>query len=398
MKRIIVILLLASASVTNAQVVIGGTTGSALNSTSVLLDFPTGQNKGLIVPYVRTLPVAPVGGTIILDATEAAAARMKFFNGTVWKDLSGQNANVVTALANQPLVTESSTSKVIIGADTSSADGALVLESTTKAMILPIVTNVNLIPNPSPGMMVYVSGSKVLAVYNGRKWSFWGPTPPIPALTSSVLIAPGVTKQFLAHNLGADTSLDPHVPVIGLQGAYIQWGQRGPNTTGDSRVDWQTAGNTANFAAAPTALNANDDNIAGWINSAAADGSWGATKTVNDPCPTGFRVPTSEEWVSVAINNTASRTGTFTEGNTSYGSALHYGPNLTTKLLTLPAAGSRYKYQAIMTARGSTGLYWSSTEDNNYKDAYLLSFTSDNVYGQSLTNRPYGCSLRCIAE
>ena len=67
--------------------------------------------------------------------------------------------------------------------------------------------------------------------------------------------SPDVFKDFLCHNLGADISLDPNTPVVGLQGAYIQWGRRGPNTTGDARVDWQTAANTANFAAAPTTAN-----------------------------------------------------------------------------------------------------------------------------------------------
>ena len=67
--------------------------------------------------------------------------------------------------------------KAIIGAQTSVADGVLVLESNTKAMILPTVLDVQLIPSPSPGMMVYVNkaGAKRLAVYNGRKWSFWKP-------------------------------------------------------------------------------------------------------------------------------------------------------------------------------------------------------------------------------
>ena len=75
----------------------------------------------------------------------------------------------------QPTTAEDATEKVIIGSTTSSADGALVLESNTKAMVLPIVANVQDIPSPSPGMMVYVKkeGSKRLAVYNGSKWSFW---------------------------------------------------------------------------------------------------------------------------------------------------------------------------------------------------------------------------------
>ena len=189
-KKIFSLLTITMVAGLNAQVVIGGVTGSAgSNTTSVLLDFATGQNKGIIVPYVRTLPTgaALVGGSIILDATTPTTARMKYYNAvtSTWIDLSGQDnaANITLALADQPTIAQApelSTSKAIIGATSSSADGVLVLESTTKAMVLPIVSDVQNIPSPSPGMMVYVSGvsptfNKRLAVFNGSKWSFWKP-------------------------------------------------------------------------------------------------------------------------------------------------------------------------------------------------------------------------------
>ena len=121
-----------------------------------------------------------VGGAIILDATTPTAARMKYYNGTAWVDLSGQDADITSALANQPTILqapENPTSKAIIGARTSSADGVLVLESNSKAMVLPTVADVQNIPSPSPGMMVYVNkvGAKRLAVFNGSKWSYWKP-------------------------------------------------------------------------------------------------------------------------------------------------------------------------------------------------------------------------------
>jgi uncharacterized protein (TIGR02145 family) len=220
-------------------------------------------------------------------------------------------------------------------------------------------------------------------------------TPVVPSLTiSTVSMGSGTTKNFLSHNLGADTSLDPHTPVVGLQGAYIQWGQRGP--TGESRVTWQTAANTANFAAAPTSGNANADAISGWSNTGAANGSWAATKNANDPCPTGYRVPTSAEWTAVNTNNTASRTGTFTLGPTEYGSALHYGPNASTKALTLPAAGSRNSANGTLSVRGTNGYYWSSTEYGT--NAFYLNFNSSAVNAANNASRTYGYSLRCIAE
>ena len=185
MKNIFVIILLAMMSGAQAQVIIGDATGTAAVKTSVLLEFAAGQNKGIIVPYVRSLPTlnALVEGAIILDATTPTLARMKYYNGTTWIDLSGQDGNLVSPvdyLTIQPDATvapETVASKTIIGASSSPADGVLVLESNTKAMVLPTVLDVQNIPSPSPGMMVYVNktGAKRLAVFNGSKWSFWKP-------------------------------------------------------------------------------------------------------------------------------------------------------------------------------------------------------------------------------
>ena len=179
-KQIIVISTILVSNAGFSQVIIGGITGRASVITSVLLDFPANENKGIILPYVRDKSGIATEGTIILDAMNSGAnSRVKFYNGVSgdgWVDLSGQDANISTLLTNtQPnLVTESG--KTVIGDVSTAPDGVLVLESATKALVLPAVTDVNLIPNPSPGMMVYVTGAnKRLAVFNGSIWSFWKP-------------------------------------------------------------------------------------------------------------------------------------------------------------------------------------------------------------------------------
>lgn len=180
MKNIFAIILIAMINASNAQVIIGDAIGTAPVKTSVLLEFAANQNKGIIVPYVRALPAASASnhGTILLDASTATAARMKYSNGSAWTDLSGQNGNVTTVLSGQPTsgsTMDLPTSKAVIGATSSAIDGVLVLESTTKAMVLPQVSDVQNVVNPSPGMMVFVNrnGAKRLAVFNGAKWSFW---------------------------------------------------------------------------------------------------------------------------------------------------------------------------------------------------------------------------------
>ena len=201
MKNIFTIILLAGLTSINAQVIIGDAVGTvpAANKSSVLLEFAAGQNKGIIVPYVRVLPTtatARTEGTILLDASDPTKARMKFYNGNTlpltngWVDLSGQDGNLTGVgladiLAYQPTVAdapETNVSRAIIGVvpnplPAGFPEGVLVLNSTTKTMVLPQVEDVQLIPSPSPGMMVYINkaGAKRLAVYNGTKWSYWKP-------------------------------------------------------------------------------------------------------------------------------------------------------------------------------------------------------------------------------
>lgn len=175
--KILILALLGFSASAFSQVIMGDAAGTATNKSSVLLEFANTNNKGIIVPYVRTLPTSPTQGTILLDAVNPAQARIRYYNGTSWTDLSGQNGNITSVMATQTSTAESVSDKVIIGATTTTANGAVVLESANRAMVLPIVTDVNNIPSPSPGMMVYVnkSGAKRLAVFNGERWSFWAP-------------------------------------------------------------------------------------------------------------------------------------------------------------------------------------------------------------------------------
>jgi len=182
MKKIYTAAFTFAMALMNAQIIIGDAVGTAPagQKTSVLLEFAAGQNKGIVLPYLRTMPLSPAEGTIAVDATNVTDARIKYFNGT-WVDLSGQNGDVFTAVAVQPSVAEiaeAAGTKAIIGANTTSADGILVLESPSKAMLLPTVEDVQNVINPAPGMMVYVNkaGAKRLAVFNGTRWSFWKAT------------------------------------------------------------------------------------------------------------------------------------------------------------------------------------------------------------------------------
>lgn len=175
MKNILSLLLLYICSLTFSQVTIG--TANATNS-SVLLEFST-ESKGIILPWVTnttgmTTPLTP--GTIIFDASDRKVKFRRGGNTPEWVDLTvATNGVVDTTLQNG--LTENAGAGVILGAETSTAPGALVLESTTQAMVLPKVHSpFNAIINPAPGMIVYDTQNKQLAVFNGTSWSFWKPS------------------------------------------------------------------------------------------------------------------------------------------------------------------------------------------------------------------------------
>jgi uncharacterized protein (TIGR02145 family) len=298
-----------------------------------------------------------------------------------------------------------SIAQVGIGTTMPHASAALEVDSNTSGLLPPRMTTAqrDLINSgtPAEGLTIYNTDTKCLELYNGTDWISVcdGSVVTTPSLTTQVASDDnGGTYTFLNHNLGADTSLDPHTPVVGLQGGYVQWGKKGP-------ANWVGALNDGlnGFAAAPTMSDANAAAVTDWSSTSATDYSWNVDEntpvkvTDNDPCPDGFRVPTRNEWVAVDTYNADNLTGaTWSAGPTEFGTALQYGPDANGKLLTLPAAGSRNSTNGALITRGNNGDYWSSTENGD--NAYSLYFGSSSVAPAEFSNRTNGLSVRCIAE
>jgi len=151
----------------NAQAVIGKTTPQG----SGIVDFNVGDKAGIVLPWVTTLPTgtALTGGVMLFDAN---LKKVVYYNDTNWVDLSKRTGAV--DLSIQESVPEAGTKGTIIGAETSSVDGVLVLESSNKALILPRVVSPHLnIVKPMAGTICYDTTKKLVCIYNGTEWTFW---------------------------------------------------------------------------------------------------------------------------------------------------------------------------------------------------------------------------------
>jgi uncharacterized protein (TIGR02145 family) len=194
------------------------------------------------------------------------------------------------------------------------------------------------------------------------------------------LVTANTWGKFMCHNLGADQSLDAFTPAQGINGDYYQYGGKLPVKTmaDDGNNDAENGYSWGTSALTPQCY---------------GDGSTGTNVTTKnatyDPCPTGYRVPSYDEWDYLRQNNTKSNFGTWSSGNWSgstFGNSLY-----------LPAAGYRYYSSGVLYYRGTYGFYWSTRSHSSNTNAYgFLFYSSDtDMYN---TSRRYGMSVRCVAE
>ena len=253
------------------------------------------------------------------------------------------------------------------------------IQSTDKGVLFPRVPNRNSVTSPATGLMIFNNGNRCLEINLG--------TPGSPSWQSiscdercGAYVAPGVWKRFMCHNLGsANFSSDPFTPSWENNGGYWRWGAKAEAASGPS-----------------DASTPNDAAIVGWGSlPLGVNGAWlDASKTADDPCPDGYRVPTKTQWKGVVAHNgtpTNANGSPWTAGATNYSIGKNFGTSL-----MLPAAGFRSGTDGSLIERAARGRYWSSTENLTASAAHL-NFTGGTNTVENF-GRVLGLPVRCVAE
>jgi hypothetical protein len=285
-----------------------------------------------------------------------------------------------------PLITFS---QVGINTNTPHSSAALDVTSNNKGLLMPRMTELQrfTIPNPSPGLMIWCldCGPKgQMQVFDGVSWTdVVGAVPAegpcgFPSVTftynnMSVTYNTVVNngRCWLDRNLGSMQVATSSTDEMAY-GDLFQWGRLVDGHQQRTSVTTSTLSSTdipghGDFIAT-TAL-PND-----WRNPQRKF-LWQGKLGINNPCPTGFRIPTEEEMNEERLSWSSNNS----EG--AFGSPLK-----------LPTAGQRNTTGGLVT---NDGRYWTSTEDGTRRSR--LTFTSTSALVDS-TFAGRASSVRCIKD
>ena len=229
----------------------------------------------------------------------------------------------------------------------------------------------------TPGDMLYWNGSawvKVAAGSNGQTLSFYNGAPVWTGNANTVASVVSTTgKIWMDRNLGASQVATSSIDVASYGDLY-QWGR------GTDGHQIRTSAITATLSSSDQPGNGNFITSSGDWRSSINDNLWQGVSGLNNPCPTGYRIPTEAEWDAERF---------------SWGSSSQNAAGAFASPLKLPMAGARNNSPGSLDEVGIVGVYWSSTVSGS--NARFFRFDPGNA-GMITTDRAYGYSVRCLKD
>jgi hypothetical protein len=258
------------------------------------------------------------------------------------------------------------------------------LSSTERGLLVPRMTTTerDAITTPANSLLIFNTTTQCYEGYNAPSstWVAFG----CIGCTVPTVTNPITGETWMDRNLGASQQATSSTDYLAY-GALFQWGRA---ADGHECITWTSSTNgTPQSSTTSTLATSNTPGHSDFITNGSSPYDWRSTQNdnlwqgvsgINNPCPSGYRLPTEAEWeaerTSWSNNNAA---GAFASP------------------LKLPVAGRRSNSDGSLYIVGSYGIYWSSTIDGTY--SRYLSFDSShaNMYSGY---RAYGFCVRCLKD
>ncbi len=276
--------------------------------------------------------------------------------------------------------------QVGIGTTNPDASAALEVESTTKGFLPPRMTTAqrDAISNPASGLIIFNTSNNCLEFYNNDWVSACdGSIVTSPPPPSTVIGANGV--EWMDRNLGA-SQVATSTNDTQSYGDLYQWGRAadGHEKRNSTTINGNTASNRPGNATDQGVWDGRfilrDGGDNNWLtNTSTNNNLWDGVNGTNNPCPTGFRLPTDAEWDAERL--------TWAPNNNAVGAFA--------SPLKLPAAGYRQRASGSLENVGFHGSYWSRTVSGVNARNIRFDSTSANM---NTIFRANGRSVRCLKD
>jgi len=186
------------------------------------------------------------------------------------------------------------------------------------------------------------------------------------------IINPKTGKTWMDRNLGASRAAISITDSLAYGDLY-QWGRAsdGHQCRKSENFNYLSSNEHPNHDKFILAINGNFD----WLSSQ-NDSLWQGVNGMNNPCPSGYRIPTSIEIdAEIATWSENNITGAFNS------------------VLKIPMPGHRSNYDGSLNEVGRNANYWSSSLNGTFASDLNFDLGNARISGE---NRAYGFSVRCI--